>query len=268
MCPSRRFLLTLALLPCAALVGCAGVALAPNAEERQALAPTGSLRVGVYPGSPTSMVTDRTTGEAKGVTYDLGKSLAARLGVKFEPVEMATLAEVLAAVKAGTIDFTGTNASPARAAEMDFTATMIEIELGYLVLASSPALTVQDIDRRGTRVGVTRGSTSQTTLPRILKDASVIPVPTLKIAGQMLSARDIDVFATNKVLLFELADGIQGSRILDGRWGVEQWAFAIPKGREKGLRYVRQFADEAQTDGLLKRAVERAGLRGTVRPAP
>jgi hypothetical protein len=31
------------------------------------LAPTGKLRVGVYPGSPLSMLTDRTTGDVRGL---------------------------------------------------------------------------------------------------------------------------------------------------------------------------------------------------------
>src|ERR1019366_8948221 len=68
------------------LAGCAGTAVAPSPEVRQVLAPTGKLRVGVYPGSPTSMIRDSASGETKGVSFELGKELARRLGVPFEPV--------------------------------------------------------------------------------------------------------------------------------------------------------------------------------------
>ena len=79
----------------------------------------------------------------------------------------------------------------------------------------------------------------------------------------MLEKRSIDAFATNKVLLFEMSDGLQGSRVLEGQWGVEQWAFAIPKGREVGMEFLRTFAEDAVATGLVKRASDRAGLRGT-----
>ena len=48
--------------------------------------------------------------------------------------------------------------------------------------------------------------------------------------------KQLDAFATNKPILFEMSDGIPGSRILDGRWGVEHVAVAIPRGREIGAR--------------------------------
>ena len=48
--------------------GCASRPAVPTAQDRQALAPTGKLRVGVYPGSPTSLVKEAPAGEARGVS--------------------------------------------------------------------------------------------------------------------------------------------------------------------------------------------------------
>src|SRR5690349_2359513 len=100
----RTFLLSLAF---ALVAGCAGTATDPTA--RQVLAPTGKLRVAVYPGSPTSMVKD-ASGETRGVAWDLGQALAARLGVPFEPVVFARPAEIVEGLKAGKADVTFTNA--------------------------------------------------------------------------------------------------------------------------------------------------------------
>jgi len=65
--------------------------------------------------------------------------------------------------------------------------------------------------------------------------------------------------------LFEMSDQMPGSRVLDGRWGEEHLAVAIPKGREAGLDYIRHFVEEVQTNGLLAQAEERAGLRGVLK---
>lgn len=247
------------------LTACAGMHRPPTPEVRQALAPTGKLRVGVYPGSPTSMIKDGATGETKGVSVDLGKELARRLGVPYEQVEYRRIAEVLEGMKSGQVDFTISNATPARAKDVDFTQSLLSIELGYLVPSGSRISAFVDVDRPGVRVGVTQGSTSQSTLPRELKNAAVVPAQTLKDAVEMLSQGRLDAFATNKAVLFEMSEALSGARVLEGRWGIEHLAIAIPKGREQGMSYMRTFVEATKSEGLVARAAERAGLRGTVK---
>jgi polar amino acid transport system substrate-binding protein len=230
------------------------------ADPRQILAPSGKLRVGLYPGTPTSILVSSTEGP-RGVGYDLGKALAAKLGVPYEPVVFAKNAEVLDAVKSGNVDAAFTNASAARAKEMDFGPAYLESELGYLVAAGSPLVALADVDAKGMRVGVTEGSSSDAVLSRDLKNAQVIRVPAIGLVPGLLSNGGIDAFATNKATLFELSEKAPGSKILDGQWGVERHAIAIPKGREQGMAFVRQFTDDAKSQGLVSAAIARSGLR-------
>jgi polar amino acid transport system substrate-binding protein len=228
------------------------------------LAPTGRLRVGVFAGSPLSMARDVRTGETHGLGVDLGIELAKRLGVAFEPVEFQRIAEVIAAMKAGGIDFTISNATAARSVDVAFSQTLLSVELGYLTAAISSIATMADIDKSGVRVGVTQGSTSQGMLPNILPNATVVPALNSSRAIEMLERRELDVFATNKPTLFGMSDQMPGARVLDGRWGVEHIAVAIPKDRDAAMEYLRRFVADVQASGLLSQAVECAGLRGVV----
>ena len=74
------------------------------------------------------------------------------------------------------------------------------------------------------------------------------------------------MFAANKAILDPLADGLPGARVLDGHWGTEPLAIAVPKGRDSGRPWLAQFAFEVRADGLVRRAAERAGLRGLADP--
>jgi len=66
-----------------------------------------------------------------------------------------------------------------------------------------------------------------------------------------------------------MADGLPGARVLDGRWGAESLAIAVPKGREVGKGWLENFAVSVRQQGLVERAAERAGLRGLAgSPAP
>jgi polar amino acid transport system substrate-binding protein len=235
-------------------------------DARQILAPTGKLRVGVYFGSPTSMVRDSKTNEVHGLSYDLGQQLAKRLNVPFEQVSYQRISDVLEGMKAGDVDFTVSNSTPARAATVTFSANLLTIELGYLVAAGSPITAIADIERPGLRIGVTKNSTSQTTIPKLLPNATVVPAENYKRGIEMLEHGEIDTYATNKPTLFEMSDQMPGSRILDGRWGEEHLAVAIPKDHEAALEYIQRFVAEVQTSGLVAKSAGQAGLRGAVKP--
>jgi len=259
-CLSRRSLVfSLALLS-----ACASLSADPNAAAVGALAPTGKLRVGLYPGTPTSIIGDPASSNAKGIGFELGRELARRSGVPFEPIVFPKNAEVLAAARAGSVDMVFTNATPARMSDLDFSPTVLQVELGYLVPARSAIVTLDEIDRAGVRVGVSEGSTSEATLSRQFRNATVVRTASLKAAIDLLAQGKLDAFATNKATLYEMSNDLQGSRALAGRWGLENFAIGIPKGREAALPWVSSFVRDAKANGAVARAVERAGLRGTV----
>ena len=257
-----NFCMTMVTAALALTVSAAG-AFADNARAN--LAPTGKLRVGVYYGSPTSLVRDSKTGENHGLSFDLGHELAKRLDVPFEQVNYQRISDVLEGMIKGDVDFTVSNSTPARAASVTFSQTLLTIELGYLVTAISPIASVADIQKPGLRIGVTQNSTSQGTIPKLLPNAVVVPAQNYKRGIEMLERGEIDTYATNKPTLFEMSDQMPGSRILEGRWGEEHLAVAIPKGHEAGLEYIKHFVEDVNASGLVAKSAEQAGLRGAVK---
>jgi polar amino acid transport system substrate-binding protein len=143
----------------------------------------------------------------------------------------------------------------------------MEVELGYLVPQGSALATVADVDAAGLRVGVTAGSSSDATLSHDFKHAEVVRVANFDAGIEMMSAGKLDAYATNKASLFEMSEKLAGSKVLGGRWGVEHFAAAIPKGRDQGMAFLRQFTSEVKSEGLVSAAIARAGLRGAVTSA-
>jgi polar amino acid transport system substrate-binding protein len=210
------------------IAACAVLQPAPP-EVRQALAPSGKLRIGVYVDSPLSMIRDSATGESKGVAFDTGMELAKRLGVAFEVIEYPRVAEVLAALKAGEIDYSITNATAVRAKDVDFTAPLLLLEVGYLVPSGSPISSIAGVDRPGVRIGVTQGSTTQRELPPRLKSATVVPAPSIKAAIEMMSQRQVDAFATKQGESFPDLRSLPGSRVLDANGASSTSRSRFPK---------------------------------------
>lgn len=259
--PGIFLLALLCLLAIPGMAQTAGDALA----SARLLAPKGELRVGVYEGSPTSLVVDPASGEQRGVAVDLGRALAARLGVPLQLVRFDRVAQIIDALKADAVDMTFTNASAARALEVDFTQPLIQLELGLLVPQQSPIRQFADADRPGVRIGVSQGSSSQASLGRSLKQASVVAVASMESVRQRLMAGELEAFATNKGILFELNARLTGFKVLEDRWGLENLAIAVPKGRSEAMPFLNAFALEQQQSGNTSTFAQRAGLRGLAR---
>jgi polar amino acid transport system substrate-binding protein len=237
------------------------------AGEKELLAPTGHLRVGVYPGSPTSLVTEPNSKQTHGVTYDLGKEFATRLNVPVEYLPFQRIADVVRAIKDGKVDFTVTNATPARANDVSFSQTLLSVELGYLVPVNSSIDRADQIDGPGIRIGVTKGGTSERVLSAKFKNAKILSAESVTGAINSLRNGELDVFATNKAILFEMSQSLPGARVLQDNWGQEHMAIAIPKGREAGQELLDSFVRDVQSSGLLEQIETSAGLKGAVKAA-
>ena len=192
------------------------------------------------------------------------KSWPGAWGVPFEPVLYPSVGALLDAGKSGAWDVAFVGFSPARAKEWDFTALHLEIEFGYLIPGGSSISTMADVDRPGIRVAVQEKSGPDSFFSRTLKNAVVIRAPSNPGALEALKSGRADVMASIKPILFEMSNQLPGSRVLDGRPGIDPHAMAMPKGRDLGVAYARQFIEDAKSEGLVKAAIERAGIRGAV----
>ena len=158
--------------------------------------------------------------------------------------------------------------SPERAQIVDFTAPYMVVEFGYLVPSGSPLSTLADVDKTGVRIAVLEKSSPDAFLSRAIQRATLVRVASIANMLESLTAGKADaVYATKANMLAESAK-MPGSRVLEGRFGGEEAALAVPKGRQLGADYARRFVDDAVSDGFVKAAIDRAGLRGVVVAPP
>ena len=258
----RGFLTYLGVLS-APIAGCASGPDATLDEPRRVLAPTGKLRFGLNQGSPNSLIGAPKSAEAKGLAFDLGRELARRLGVPFEPVVFGRAALMFDAVKAGQVDVIFSN-STAETLQgyVASTPPLIQQESGYLVAPGSAISTLAHIDQPGIKVGVLQGSSSGRVLARLLKNATIVPVASNSEVPAMLLSRKVDAFATNKAILFEISDKLPGSGVLPGAFAMEYLSFVVPKDRERGMAYLLKFSEDVKSEGLVARTIAHVGLRG------
>jgi polar amino acid transport system substrate-binding protein len=229
---------------------------------RYEIAPTGKLRVGINYGNPVLATRDAVSGELRGVAVDLARELGTQADLPIELVPFESAGKMFDAVKAGAWDVAFLAIDPGRAGEIDFTAPYIEIEGTYLVPPGSPLRAIADVDRKGVRMGVSANSAYDLFLTRSIHHAQLVRAPSPDAAFELIVGGKVDVVAGVRQHLVANAGKLPGSRVLDGRFMAIEQALGIPKGRDAGAKYLREFIEDAKASGLVARAIEKAGVRG------
>ncbi len=257
-----------AALLAAMLTACATATVNPAPAVRAALAPTGSLRAAINVGNPVLAREDAATGEASGVSVDLARELARRLGVPLVIVTVHTAAKSVEALKTGASDVAFVAIDPARAVDLNYTAPYVLIEGAYLVPQASPIHNNAEVDRPGVRVVVGGASAYDLFLARELKQAQIVRVQTSAEVVPTMLAQHLDVAAGVRQQLQADALRLPGVRLLDGRFMVINQALASPKQRAAGADYLRAYIVEMKASGFVARARARNGIDGAIVAPP
>lgn len=249
------------------LAGCASKPAAPPAAAIAELGGTGKLRAAINFGNP--ILANRTaSGEASGVSVDLAREAARRLGLPIELVLFNSAGNVVEAVKARTVDLAFVAIDPVRAADTEYTAPYVIIEGAYAVRNNSPLQRNEDVDRAGTRIAVGRGSAYDLYLTREIKAATLVRVATSPVVTDEFLAQNLEVAAGVRQQLEGDAARVGGVRLLPGRFMVIEQAMGVPKGRTAAQAWLSGFIEEMKASGFVASALQRHGIQGAaVAPA-
>lgn len=269
--PKRNPLKRLACLAAAAgllwLAGCAAATPDPRAAAVAELGATGKLRAAINFGNPI-LASRGAGGEPRGVSVDLAREAARRLGLPVELVLFNSAGNVVEAVKARQVDLAFVAIDPVRAADMEYTAPYVIIEGAYLVRNDSAVQRNEAVDRAGTRIVVGRGSAYDLFLTRELIAATLVRAPTSPAVTDEFLAQKLEVAAGVKQQLEADAKRVGGVRLLPGRFMVIEQAMGVPKGRSAAQAWLSGFTEEMKATGFVAAALQRHGIEGAaVAPA-
>ena len=141
-------------------------------------APEGNLRAAINLGNPVLASLDAHTGEPVGVSVDLARELARRLGVGLQLVVVPAAGAAVDKVAQGQADIGFFAIDPLRGEQISFTGPYVLIEGYYAVRTESTITSNADVDRPGVTVAVGKGSAYDLFLSRALKQASIVRMPT------------------------------------------------------------------------------------------
>jgi polar amino acid transport system substrate-binding protein len=240
-----------------------------STDLRKAFAPTGKLRASINLGNPILANKNPQTGEPFGVSIDLARAFAERLGVDIELVVFDAAGKSVEAVRGEQADIGFFAIDPLRGEGIAFTSPYVLIEGSYLVPEKSPIHSNEEVDRLGIRVTVGKGSAYDLFLTRELKLAEIVRAPTSPTVVDVFVEQMLEVAAGVKQQLEADMNRFSGYRLLPGRFMVIQQAMGTPKSRgSDASTYLAKFVEEMKASGFVAEALHRNGIQGaSVAPA-
>src|SRR5450755_3727672 len=126
------------------------------------IAPTGKLRVAIAisPAGGAFWSTKNEAGGYAGVPVDLGKEMAAQLGVSVEYVVHQNSGQITDAASKGSWDVTFLPKDPERETRMSFGPTYEVADATYIVKAGAAATNFQTLDQPGVKVAAVNNTTT------------------------------------------------------------------------------------------------------------
>jgi polar amino acid transport system substrate-binding protein len=246
------------------ILGLAIMMTIPAAADglKDEIAPTGKLRVAIAisPAGGAFWSTRTETGYA-GVPVDLGKEMAAQLGVPVEYVVYNNSGQIVDAVSKGTWDITFLPKDPEREGRMSFGPIYEVADATYIVKAGSPVTNFATLDQPGTKVAAVNNTTTMRGAIAHLKNAKVTGYQTYDEIFGLLKAGEIDAFALSRDQLNAMAKKIPGTRVLDETFKQTVTAVAVPPNHPHSLAFADKFLTEATSNGTLRKAYDNNGLK-------
>src|SRR6185436_5079659 len=224
------------------VLGAMMIAMPANADAlKNEIAPTGKLRVAIAisPAGGAFWSTKTESGYA-GVPVDLGKAMAAQLGVPVEYVVHQNSGQIVDAASKGTWDVTFLPKDPEREGRMSFGPIYEVADATYIVKPGSTVTNFATLDQPGTKV------TGYQTYDEIFG---------------LLKGGEIDAFALSRDQLNAMATQIPGTRVLDETFKQTVTAVAVPPNHQQSLAFAVKFLNEAIANGTLRKAYDNNGLK-------
>ncbi len=239
-----------------------------SSEAVSQLAPTGVLRAGINM-SNFLLVTGKTAdGDPQGVSPDMARAVAERLGVELKLVPYKTPGELGDAAGSGVWDIGNIGAEPQRAKTIDFTAAYVEIEATYLVPANSPLQSIADVDKAGMRIAYPPRSAYGLWLDDNIENAELVPAEGSGKVFELFVNEKLDAMAGLRPGLIGDIEKLPGSRMLDGQFSAVQQAVGTPKGNDAAAAFLRDFVEEMKASGFVAGLIEKHGVTGRLTVAP
>lgn len=231
----------------------------PLLEE---LVPTGVLRAAINMSNFLLVSGQTTTGEPDGVSPDLARAIAEKLGVELELIPFEGPGELADAAVKDVWDIGNIAEEPERARTIQFSPAYCEIQATYLLPPDSPIKYIEDVDAIGHRIAVKDRAAYDLWLQDHIKHATLVKAETLDGSFDLFVQEKLEVLAGLRPKLLEQQALMPGSVLMDESFTAVRQAIGCRPGRGRAAEFLHEFVQRSIDSGFIESLIVKHGVQG------
>lgn len=232
------------------------------------IAPTGVLRAAINM-SNFLLVTGKTeTGEPDGVSPDIARAIAKRLGVECKLIPFSGPGELADAVANDVWDIGNIAAEPERARTITFSPAYCEIQATYLLPADSPIQNINEVDTKGNRIAVKERSAYDLWLTENIHHATLVKARSIDDSFKLFVRDKLEALAGLRPKLLEQQKILSGARVLNDSFTAIRQSIGCRPERNAAAAFLKEFVEQSITNGLIESLINKHGVQGKLSVAP
>jgi polar amino acid transport system substrate-binding protein len=231
------------------------------------MAPQGRIRVAMIGVNPV-LVTKNSDGSPAGISMDLGRFIAAKLGAQLVPVFYSDPKTYSQSFGKGEWDIAIGPKRASDAAQVDYSPDFMLVDNIYVEAPGKGFADAAQVDRPGVKIGVALDGAPDKFLTGAVRSATIVRLPG-QVSDAVEALRDgkADAYGSNGEFVYAIAAKLPGAKIVPGAFTTVHMAVLVPKGRSvAAVARLSEIVKAAIAAGIPQQAIERQQLKG-VRPA-
>jgi len=234
------------------------ISFAAEASIFDKIESSGSIRIGIN--TRTKPFTFRgADGQPAGMTVDLGKLIADKMGVKVEFVDLEW-GGLIPALIAGRIDIFGDTVSNTleRAKSIAFTDSWFRTGTVVYTRKDTPFKSFDDVNQKGIKTAVIIGTIGEQTARSILDNTEVIAYDNTTDVTQALVTGRADIGLEDEIIAYaQVKTAPDKLRVLPGYLVIDTYSFGVRHEDTELLRWLNLFFERIKRSGEFKEIYEK-----------
>jgi polar amino acid transport system substrate-binding protein len=215
----------------------------------------GTIRIAIIGGNKPYSSID-PSGYPEGYDIDIANEIAKALGVKAEFITTDIPGRIVS-LQSGKADLTIADFTRTveRSKAIAFTDPYLVVGLQFAVQASRNDLkTVDDLNKSNVKIGITRGGTTEATVPLVAPTAGISGFDNVNDTLLALQSNQVDAMTQDNLYNAELLKDHPGQyKVLPGLYSREEIAIGLPAGQFDWYRVINTWIEQFNATGENKR---------------
>ncbi len=227
---------------------------------KKELASSGTLRAAINLSNFLLVSGRLTDGAPDGISPDVAKQVAAKIGVPCQLISYDRPGLVADAITKNEWDIGNIAAEAKRAEVINFSNPYVTIDANFLTRSTANFNNNSDVNTAGVKIAVSERSAYDLWLTENFREPEIVRATTIQDSHEMFIRGEVDVLASLKPKLLEDLSSIPNVKMIDTPFTSINQSIGVKKSNSSSLAFLNELIENLLKSGFIEESLHKHGV--------